>query len=405
LILLIICAVILFGRLTFLLLQDKPHIIQETNLLNYSQHHSNFSDFNISRNYLRFHSRNLSSIPAIDLLRSQKKSMYAYVTLVHGMDSKVSSYRGFLYNAIVAAKTLRSKGSMADFIVMYGFSSILYRNDSIIKADLDLLHAYGILTYEVPRLLDDSILNHNNYVNPSCRASKMNFLEMALLKITPLSFTQYERIQFIDADVFPHKNMDCYFSLSMNTFNTGNMSPLNSGWFLAIPNMTEYNILHEMASRRRCSKWNETIGWGRFMPDNIYYRGGTRKVMKWDFNGASLDQGLLMDFFFLQRGSAQLVDVAVTYTYTPSTPTTAHQNHVTSNKLTLGCCDGLASVHKFHHFTGRSKPWLQNLITTTNPALKHWAAVLDSLHLTVNSSNIHLHKLKPPLGYFYPNKR
>jgi alpha-N-acetylglucosamine transferase len=52
---------------------------------------------------------------------------------------------------------------------------------------------------------------------------------MALLKVTPWSFTQYDRVQFFDGDVMPYKNMDCFFKLNHNSFTVGAVSPLNSG--------------------------------------------------------------------------------------------------------------------------------------------------------------------------------
>lgn len=55
------------------------------------------------------------------------------------------------------------------------------------KADMELLSSHGIILYTLPRLLDSSI--------------KLSFAEMALLKITPWSFTQYQKIQYIDGDV------------------------------------------------------------------------------------------------------------------------------------------------------------------------------------------------------------
>ena len=55
------------------------------------------------------------------------------------------------------------------------------------RADMELLSSHGIILYTLPRLLDNSI--------------KLSFAEMALLKITPWSFTQYQKIQYIDGDV------------------------------------------------------------------------------------------------------------------------------------------------------------------------------------------------------------
>ena len=196
------------------------------------------------------------------------------------MEPKKSAYRGYLYSAIVAATSLKSAGSKADFIVMYGYSSGFNPHDPSIQGDLNLLNSFGIITYELPRLAlptETEKLKKKSSRGTTAAESKVSFLEMALLKVTPFNFTQYERVQYIDGDVFPHRNMDCFFSLEVNTFNTGNASPLNSGWFLAIPNRAEFEAMRQMAIERVNRKWNETAGWGRLMPTNITYRGGRHK--------------------------------------------------------------------------------------------------------------------------------
>ena len=196
------------------------------------------------------------------------------------MEHKTFSYRGYLFSAIVAATSLKSSGSTADFIVMYGYSSGSNPHDPSIQGDLNLLHSFGIITYELPRLTPtetEKLKKKGAHRTSAATASKVSFLEMALLNITPFNFTQYERVQYIDGDVFPHRNMDCYFSLGVNTFNTGNASPLNSGWFLTVPSRADFEAMRHKAIERMARKWNETAGWGRVMPANITYRGGRNK--------------------------------------------------------------------------------------------------------------------------------
>lgn len=243
-VLLFVGALLVFGRLGWLLAQDKKKIPHDTT--------------NIAKNS----NVTVDKIQSNDLQVTSRKNKYAYITLIHGIEDELFNYRGYLYSALVAVKSLRSAGSTADFIVMYGYSTGTDSNSVAIKKDLLLLSSNGIILYELPRLVTDK---------------KVSFLEMALLKISPLSFTQYDRVQYLDGDVFPHKSMDCYFSLNINTFNTGNASPLNSGWFLVIPNATDFATLRERAIRRINSKWNETIGWGRVLPSGITFRGGKKE--------------------------------------------------------------------------------------------------------------------------------
>jgi len=216
-------------------------------------------------------------------------------------------------------------------------------------------------------------------------------------------------------------NMDCLFHLNLNTFNTGNASPLNSGWFLIIPDLQDYTALRRQAMQRLGRRWNEEKGWGKGIPKTyLFFRGGKREVRRWSFNGASLDQGLFLHYFVLNQGRIQLVDVkdVVVYDQYP-------HHYVVSVQQSLQCCQvqiqssekkgdtsgspvgdtALLPTDMFYHFTGRNKPWLQQSLSgSKDRALELWAQSLDSFGFHVNSSNIGQFKLKSPLGYFYPNK-
>ena len=197
---------------------------------------------------------------------------FAYVTLVSGID-KSFKYRGFLYNAIIIKKALVKLDSIADFIVMIGYSE----NDdhSLYEKDIDLLREHGVIVYFLPRFLNES--------------TRLAFAEMALLKIIPWSLTQYDRVQFLDGDVMPTKNMDCFFNLNLNTFTVGAASPLNSGWYLAIPDLKTYEYLKKKAIWRLNCDWDEKIGWAEALgPFGLTFRGGKKVVSKWSFNGADM---------------------------------------------------------------------------------------------------------------------
>ena len=122
-------------------------------------------------------------------------SNFAYVTLIHGVDESYK-YRGFLYSAIIMKRQLEKLGSKADFVAMVGFSSNSV-DKKVFKDDGNLLKKFGIKVFMLPRLLSD--------------VDKVSFGEMALLKITPWSFLQYDRVQYFDGDIFPTKNMDDLF--------------------------------------------------------------------------------------------------------------------------------------------------------------------------------------------------
>eukprot|EP01039_Chlorochromonas_danica_P006184 gene6184-6819_t len=330
------------------------------------------------------------------LMVGKQSSPFAYVTLLHGIDESLS-YRGFLYNAILMKHALERLGSTADFLVLVGFTSGQSQppptgNKEII-ADLELLVKHGLQIVFLPRLKS----------GPS--PGRVEFHEMALLKILPWGFTRYEKVQFMDGDVLPRANMDCLFNLSTNTFNTGTASPLNSGWYLSVPNLFDYETMRKLGSWRvnEKRKWDVMKGWGTPIPSTLNFRGQDRPVKQWTFNGASLDQGLCTHHFVLHEGRVTLLDTTKCWQY--------GANYVPSStplKNCLAICNGKKPMDMFYHFTGRNKPWLQeNLSTSRDPGLKAWAEALSELHdLNISAQLIEnrKHDLKPALGFFYPNK-
>lgn len=319
---------------------------------------------------------------------SRPTSRYAYVTLLHGIDNS-KKYKGFLLNTLIINKALRKLNSKYDFLVLLGFSSTRNSNSPEIESDLHLLRDAGIIVRKLNRL-----------VNFTTRAS---FAEMALQKIIPWSFVEYERVQFFDGDILPLSNMDCFFSLSTNTFNSGSASPLNSGWFLAVPNQTMYESLVPLSMNRLATPWNESLGWGTEIPSLfLYFRGQKRPVESWNFNGASLDQGLLTHHFLLNEGGATILDTQKAILFLPQRKK-IYQNV----REIVNSCDKRLPIESFAHFTGRNKPWLRNPLDPKHSSDKHlllWYQYLDELQLSINSSTISKMDLRSPLGYFHPNK-
>lgn len=316
------------------------------------------------------------------------ESKFAYITMLHGLDSSFQ-YRGFLYNCLITKSLLDEFGSKADFIVMVGFTSEGFAEIEEIKQDLKTLTDKGITLYYLPRLFEDHVIKRKGYQNVS-------FAEMALLKITPYNFTQYERVQYLDADIIPHRDMDCFFSLNRVTHMAGTKSPLNSGWALILPNRTDYLNLLSIARRKRLDKnWIAGIGWGRPMPPGLYTRDKVVPITHWGFNGASGDQGLLIHYFVLGAGRIQLIHSTVVWVVEPE----FHVRKRVSVLTALACCQGTVPVQFFYHFTGMGKPWQMDLSSTDKPSFRFWAERLDHLQLQVNSSTISSSHLRSPLGY------
>ncbi len=315
----------------------------------------------------------------------EPQSKYAYVTLISGIDNSFR-YRGFLYNCLIMRRALRDAGSTADFIALIGYSD---SDTSAYQDDMQLLKDDGIILYILPRLIDSS--------------HKLNFAEMALLKITPYSFTQYERIQFFDGDIMPLKNMDCFFNLNMNTYTVGLVSPVNSGWYLAIPNIDDYNYMKSKAIWRLGRDWDKINGWAEVMPPNMTLRGG-KICNKWEFNGADMDQGLFTHRFVINQGNAMLIDTELRKVRVFNKGILHEPDSEKTLKESIGCCNSEVPTGFFVHFTGRSKPWMveenkkEGRGTSVYTTL--WMKLLDSLNLEINSSNIGSLGLGSPLGFW-----
>ncbi len=318
-----------------------------------------------------------------------RNSKWAYTTLISGIDKSLK-YKGFLLNALIMLRSLRSLGSTADFVAMIGFRDEEYH---LYIDDINLLIKNGIIVHILPRLLDQKF--------------KLSFAEMALLKVTPFNFTEYEKVQFFDGDIMPTRNMDCLFDLPYNSFTVGAASPLNSGWFLAIPDSRIYASLISKALWRLERDWDPVNGWGNPIPTEgkrLQYRGGFKDCTLWDFNGADMDQGLFTHNFILTKGQGLLIDTDKGEAKIFRKGLLTDPPEIVSTQVALSVCNGMLPTAAFSHFTGRSKPWMND------PKAKKrgrdwniWMKQLDSLQLPINSSNILSLDLGSSLGFFNAN--
>jgi hypothetical protein len=277
-----------------------------------------------------------------------------------------------------------------DMVALIGFSQA---NTAPFESDMALLREHGIRIHVLPRLLDPQFT--------------LQFAEMALLKITPFSFLEYEKVQFFDGDVMPTRNMDCFFELHSNTFTVGAVSPLNSGWFLGLPDVKAFEYMKERAIWRLGRDWDPLLGWGEKMPEHMYYRGG-KVCNQWLFNGADMDQGLFAHTFIINNGNTLLLDTQLRKGRIFVNGLKYAADTEVPMKEALSVCGGVSPVDHFSHFTGRSKPWMNDLKdvnkTNKNGDLIKWKNYLDSLHIDgVNSTTLHELKMGAPLGFFNAN--
>lgn len=191
-------------------------------------------------------------------------------------------------------------------------------------------------------------------------------------------------------------------------YTVGAVSPLNSGWFLAVPDINVFLYLKRKALWRLGCDWDEILGWKEDLKKfDLNYRGGRKQCAKWNFNGADMDQGLFTHYFILNYGRTFLIDTdlhnvrffekGLKYEHDNS------RNNMVIEQNLLDTC--FVPTSFFIHFTGRSKPWLSDnkLNGGSNrryPNLELWMGLLDELKLPINSTSLQLLNLGSPLGYF-----
>ena len=197
--------------------------------------------------------------------------------------------------------------------------------------------------------------------------------------------------------------------LSLFIYIVGAVSPLNSGWYLAIPDINVFNYLKNKALWRLGCDWDEEFGWKEDLKNfDLNFRGGNKRCTKWNFNGADMDQGLFTHYFILNYGQTFLIDTDLhTVRHFEKGLKYEHDSSSSSRKIIeenlINSC--FVPTSFFIHFTGRSKPWLTekkqgDLKNRRYPNLELWMGLLDELKLPINSTSMQLLNLGSPLGYF-----
>ena len=226
---------------------------------------------------------------------------YAYAFLVSGCSEKTPSYRGFLYNIVVATQRLRDLGStIADFVVFIQMSSSTEARR---------------LPPDEERLLRDDMGIDVVYL-PKMRSSVHEcFYAVVKEKFRILQLTQYERVLFLDADMMPVCNLDYMFALSDHGSYNGTKGPklqesvimaaqneaCNAGFFMLKPSMKDWDLLqqHIRAKEEKALElpypwWDINEGWGHVITPPDYWKPvNGSKLTQWHFHASFADQGLL----------------------------------------------------------------------------------------------------------------
>ncbi len=356
---------------------------------------------------------NSTSIPvpssSTPLVSKQPNSRFAYAFLIAGCDPVKPSYKGYIYNVVVAKEILKSRGSVADIVVfirMHGLAS--YRYHRLPESDEALLKKSGVIINYLPRPLAD------------------NFHTAMMDKFRILELTDYDRVIYLDADVMPLNNLDYFFehsvgpdaALQENAVLANHLEPASGGFFMLKPDKEDYELITEIIEKRQRqgSDFNETFGWGHVItpPDN--WQSFTESGTKWNFYGSFTDQGLLYYWTKYVKRNVSIVNKINVETWLSNEKGEVEKIKEVSSKVIfkkelgkLGIINpvqriaGISSIlpyRDFQHFIQRTKPWLNKQVAlkpldyVDNPKtpLEVWFNTLrkvnDDLDLGINLKSI-----------------
>jgi hypothetical protein len=295
--------------------------------------------------------------------RMGKASRFAYAMLIGGCDPAKPSYKGFLYNALVAATILREQGSTADFIVLIQMSFQSEYNE-LPEADNQALEMAGIRA---------------RYL---AKSPKESFYNTVMSKFRILSWTEYDRVLFMDADVLPMANLDYVMHQSVSGFLQKNVivaglyEPSNAGFFVLEPVGWEQLqcIVQDRQAKHLEGNPNDTRsvyysfdpvkGWGHAITPPDCWKSRRAQGTNWTFHFAFSDQGLLYHWTKYVRQSVSIVFEHTVENYGDDGKRDVKLietleepfNYQPLIRQKLSCSKFMCD---FHHFTGPTKPWLR----------------------------------------------
>ena len=209
-------------------------------------------------------------------------SDYAYVFMIGGVNPEdFSTYRGYLFNILIAAKILRQQGSTADMVL---WLQIVMKTDAT------------TLPVEHEKWLEEAGIRLR-YL-PKTRVECFQNIIMEKFRI--LSMTEYRRILFLDSDLLPLGNLDYFFELSdgpnamlkENMILAGRNIPMCAGFFMMSPKEGDYERAQQIIHEKYLDAYKQGIindvykGWGHPIeaPDYWQKKFG-QKETNWTWYG------------------------------------------------------------------------------------------------------------------------
>jgi hypothetical protein len=296
---------------------------------------------------------------------------WAYVFFLGACDPTHPSYRGGLYNILVATYVLKHReNSPADVLVLVQMAHNT-TVPTLPQQDISMLETLGVKIRYIPK--------------PTRRHS--SFYELVIEKMRVFTLVEYTRVLFLDTDVLPLCNLDYLFMLSEKGILQENVlhamydDPVNAGLFVITPNLEHYQQIQQVI--RRVSpdhiipppNFDPVLGWGGQQEQVDYELWNGETGQGWSFYCADADQGLLLYWTkYLRQSVSIIIGNHIEHT------TASGGTHTVANALDEYSCLSSSSstlqgtfasnanakaaslpfYRDFHHAVGYSKFWEQS---------------------------------------------
>ena len=344
-------------------------------------------------------SRNTISPALNSTNNTTTKTRFAYAVVVGGCDPDKPSYRGFFYNTLVAASILRQLGSTSADIILVVQMSYHSAHEALPPTEQAALQALGVQVRYIPKSPWESFYN------------------TVLHKFQILSWTEYDRVLLMDADVMPLANLDYLMELSLsnsssnevllreNVVVAGLHEPANGGFFILQPGEGRWEELQEIVRQQEQNhsnnpnqpnnntnssnySWDPVQGWGHAMvPPHDVWKSRQDSGHLWDFHFAFSDQGLLYYWTKYVQKSVSIIFENTVENYGVVVGQDQRVPHLletipkptanNSRQLIRQDGDCRRYLCDFHHFTGHFKPWLRQ----PPPGLSNHTKYKNATHL------------------------
>ena len=197
---------------------------------------------------------------------------FAFATVL-GWNPNLSQNKLYVDAVRVWIHSLRKSGTDFDIIVLMTYHDS--RAESLLKAD-------GAIVKLVRRIeFSQSIDEFEPW-----------FVDIAFAKLRAFELTEYDRVQFFDADVAIENgsSLDNMFASFPNTElvaeGLGPDSPLRAGWMMIKPSQSNFNAMEKIL---QAGIFDKTRGWNQLDLPVDY--PGWKSRSDWNFYGSSLEQG------------------------------------------------------------------------------------------------------------------